>query len=175
MQVLLINRHHLGQYIKRLFHLGNVKSHSKPVKYNKTVNSQKDENEAQKLPNSLNIKNYVKLNKYYEDIYSGAIIPNDQETRKIFGNYHAQLTFDFNKIPEKTLIKIFSEQKDFRNIFDYVVQSITYAKLDYFKKVMKEIIEECKKKEETKRDFRNFVCNYTYVFLNEQINALLEY
>ena len=163
------------QEIKRLFHLGNVKSHSKPVKYNKTVNSQKDENEAQKLPNSLNINNYVKLNKYYEDIYSGAIIPNDQETRKIFGNYHAQLTFDFNKIPEKTLIKIFSEQKDFRNIFDYVVQSITYAKLDYFKKVMKEIIEECKKKEETKRDFRNFVCNYTYVFLNEQINALLEY
>ena len=163
------------QEIKQLFHLGNVKSHSKPVKYNKTANSQKDENEAQKLPNSLNITNYIKINKFYEDIYSGAVVPNDQEFRKIFGNNHVQLTFDFNKIPEKTLVKIFSNQKNYRMIFDSLAQSITYAKIDYFKKVMKEIVDECKKKDETKKDFRNFVCNHIYIFLNEQINALLEY
>ena len=163
------------QDIKNLFGLGNVKSHSKPVKYNKTSNSQKDENETQKLPNSLNLGNYVKTTKFLEDIYSGKIEPNDKEFRNAFGNNHANLNFDFNKIPEKTLVKIFSNQKEYRRIFDQICQSITYAKLDYFKKVMKLIIDECAKKEETKRDFRNFVCNYIYLFLNEQIKALLEY
>ena len=123
--------------IKNLFGLGNVKSHSKPVKYNKTSNSQKDENEAQKLLNSLNLGNYVKTNKFIEDIYSGQIEPNDKEYKNVYGNNHANLKFVFNKILEKTLVKIFSNQKDYRKIFDQICQSITYAKLDYFKKVMK--------------------------------------
>ena len=163
------------QDIKRLFGLGNVKSHSKPVKYNKTSNTQKDENETQKLPNSLNIVNYIKTNKFIENIYSGTIIPNDDEYKKVFGNNHANLVFDFNKIPENTLVQIFSNQKKFRKIFGFVVQTITYAKLDYFKKVFKLIIEECLKKEETKKEFRNFVSNYIHSFLNEQIYALLEF
>ena len=93
------------QDIKRLFGLGNVKSHSKPVKYNKTSNNQKDENEGQKLPNSLNVSSYIKTDKFIEDIYSGAIIPNDNEFKKIFGNNYANLNLDFNKIPENTLVK----------------------------------------------------------------------
>jgi len=44
---------------------------------------------------------------------------------------------------------------------------LTYAKLNYFKKVFKLVVEECLKKEETKKDFRNFVSNYVYLFLNE--------
>ena len=163
------------QDIKRLFGLGNVKSHSKPVKYNKTSNNQKDENEGQKLPNSLNVSSYIKTDKFIEDIYSGAIIPNDNEFKKIFGNNYANLNLDFNKIPENTLVKIFSNQKEYRKIIGPVVQSITYAKLDYFKKVMKLVVDECLKKEETKNEFRNFLSNHIYVFLNEQINALLEY
>ena len=45
--------------------------------------------------------------------------------------------------------------KDFRKTFELVCQSMTFAKLDYFKKVMDLSIKECMKKEETKRDFRN--------------------
>ena len=40
---------------------------------------------------------------------------------------------------------------------------------------MKLIIDECSKKKETKRDFKNFFINYIYLFLNEQIKSLLEY
>ena len=39
------------QDIKRLFNLGNITTHSKPVKYNKASKTEKDENEDQKLPN----------------------------------------------------------------------------------------------------------------------------
>ena len=163
------------QDIKALFDLGNVKSHSKPVKYNKTSNIQKDENEIQKLPNSLNITKYIKINKFLEDIYSGSIVPTDEEYRKILGNNHENLIFDFNKIPENTLVKIFTNQKDYRRIFDSICESIKYAKLDHFKKVFKLIVEECSKKEETKKDFRNIISTHIYSFLNEQIQALLEY
>ena len=163
------------QEIKNLFGLGEVTSHSKPVKYNKASATQKDENETQKLPNSLNINNYIKINKFIEDVYSGTIIPTDAEHKKYFGDGYTALTFDFNKIPEKTLVQIFSKQKDFRKTFELVCQSMTFAKLDYFKKVMDLSIKECKQKEETKREFRNCICNHIHLLLNEQIDALLEY
>ncbi len=163
------------QDIKRLFNLKNVTSYSKPVKYNKASNNQKDENEAQKLPNSFKIENYIKTNKFIEDIYSGSIIPNDTEYKKVFGNNYVNLTFDFNKIPEKTLIKIFTNQEEHRQIFDSICKSIQYSKIDYFKKIAKGIAEECSKKEEAKKKFRKLINNFISLLLNEQINALLEY
>ena len=36
-------------------------------------------------------------------------------------------------------------------------------------------MDECKKKEDTKRDFRDCLYSHSYFLLNEQINALLEY
>jgi hypothetical protein len=162
--------------IKRLFRLGNVRQYSKPVKYNKTIVDEKDENESQKLPNSLNISSYIKTNKFIEGIYSGEIVPIDKEYDKVMGiNVNATLNFDFNKIPEKTLVQIFTKKKDFKKIFIFVIQSITYAEFDYFKKVMKSTIEKCLNDEKTKKEFRNIVCDNISFFLNEQINYLLEY
>ena len=165
------------QDIKRLFELGNVKSHNKPVKYNKATTTQKDdENEVHKLPNSFNINNYIKIDKFLEDIYSGAIIPTDIEYKKYFGDSVKYLSSDFNKIPEKTLVQIFTKLDDF-TIYkgDLIDFSISHAKLDYFKQVMKSVIQECLKNEETIKDFREFVFNNISSFLNEQINFLLEY
>jgi hypothetical protein len=123
----------------------------------------------------MNINNYIKTNKFIEDIYSNDIIPNDENYKKIFGNEYVNLKFDFNKIPEKILVKMFTNNKDYRRTFNFVAQSITYAKLDYFKKVIKLIVEECSKNEETKTTFRNFICDKIYFLLDEQINVLLEY
>ena len=163
------------QDIKSLFNLGNVKSHSKPVKYNKTSNDSNQKDDSQRLPNSLNINNYIKINKFIEDIYSNNIIPNDENYKKIFGNEYVNLKFDFNKIPEQILVKMFTNNKEYRRTFNYVGQSITYAKLDYFKKVIKLIVEECSKNEESKKTFRNLICDRIYFLLDEQIKALLEY
>ena len=160
------------QDIKSLFNLGNVKSHSKPVKYNKTSNDVNQKDDSQRLPNSLNINNYIKINKFIEDIYSNNIIPSDENYKKIFGNEYVNLKFDFNKIPEKILVKMFTNNKEYRRTFNYAAQSITYAKLDYFKKVIKLIVEECSKNEEIKTTFRNFICDKIYFLLDEQINAI---
>ena len=169
------NKSEIIQDIKRLFNLGEAKSHSKPVKYSKISNEQKDENDSEKLPNSFNINEYVKTNKFIEDIYNGIIIPNDDEYKKIFGNNYSNLILDFNKLPENTLIYIFSNIKNCRRIFDSVSRSITFAKFNYFKKVVKLIIQECVKKDEKKNEFRNYICNNVHLLLNEQINFLLEY
>ena len=170
------NKNEIIQDIKNLFCLENPKSYSKPIKYSKTSKDQKDENETQqKLPNSLNLDEYIKVNKFIEDIYSGRTIPNDQTIQKTLGNNYCNLRLDFNKLPEKTLIQIFSNQKDYKRILNIICQSIIFTKLDYFKKIIRLIVEECLKKEEKKRDFRNFVNNYSHIFLDEQIDALLEY
>ena len=163
------------QDIKNLFDLGEVTPHSKPVKYNKTSTNQKDENKAQKLPNSLNINQYIKINKFIEDVYSGAIVPTDEEYNKYFGNGKATLTFDFNKIPEKTLVQIFSKRDDFREVSGFINESMPSAKLDYFKKVIDLSVKECIKKEETKKKFELFFRCSNNLLLNEQIDVLLEY
>ena len=163
--------------IKSLFQLENPKLHSKPVKYNKVSKNEKEENESQKLPNSLNLNKYLKANKFIEDVYSGAIIPNNTEFTKIYGygSEDDKCIMDFNKIPEKTLVKIFNNEKDFTKINAFIWRSIPYAKLDYFKKVMKLTVDQCSKEEKTKESFRNNINNNLYFLLNEQINCLLEY
>ena len=166
------------QDIKRLFNLGNAKTHSKPVKYNKVSKSEKEENEeneAQKLPNSLNLTKYTKTNKFIENIYSGSIVPNDNEFKKLFGYNYVNLNLDFNKIPEKTIVEVFTNQKNFGKMNEQIWKCITYAKLGYFKKVIKCIVDECAKKEETKSNLRNNISNNLHLLLNEQINALLEH
>ena len=121
--------------IKSLFKLENPKLHSKPVKYNKVSKNEKEENESQKLPNSLNLNKYLKANKFIEDVYSGAIIPNNTEFTKVYGHGSDddKCIMDFNKIPEKTLVEIFNNEKDFTKINAFIWRSIPYAKLDYFK------------------------------------------
>ena len=56
-----------------------------------------------------------------------------------------------------------------------ITYSIAHAKLDYFKQVMKSVIQECLKNEETIKQFREFVLDNVTHFLNEQIYVLLEY
>ena len=169
------NKTEIIQDIKSLFHLGDAKSHSKPVKYNKTSNAQKDENEEQKLPNSFKIEDYIKTNKFIEDIYSGSILPDNDEYIEIFGNNKCDLKFDFEKIPEKTLVTIFTNLKNYKKVIDSICQSMTLAKIDYFKKIIKLIAKECDKNEETKKQFNVFIVNYIDSFFNEHIYALLEY
>ena len=163
------------QDIKMLFRLGNVKPHSKPVKYNKTTNNQKDENDINKLPSTLNLDEYIKINKFIQDIYDNKINPTEQEYKKIFGNNYNNFDLDFNKIPEKTLVKIFSNLKDYRYIINIVSRSMLYANLDFFKHVIKSTLDECANNEEKKRDFRNHIFKNAHFLLNEQIEALLEY
>ena len=163
------------QNIKSLFRLGNVKSHNKPVKYNKSSRSPKEENDTQKLPSTFNLDEYVKINKFIQDIYDNKIIPNDIEYKKLFGDNYNNFNLDFNKIPEKTLVKILSNPKDYKKIKDAFSNSIIFANLDYFKKVCKLAYEECSKNEEKKKDFRNNLSNNVHLLLNEQIEALLNY
>ena len=81
-------KHEIIQDIKKLFNLGNVKTHNKPVKYNKPSSNQKDENESQKLPNSLNINTYIQINKFIEGIYSGEINPTDENNLSRNNNFN---------------------------------------------------------------------------------------
>ena len=127
-------KHSIVQDIKSLFNLGYPKSHSKPVKYNNARKKLKDD--YQKYPNSLNINHYIKTNRFIEDIYSSKIDPNDVEYRHNIYCDFEDLVFDFNRMPEKTLVKIFTQKKDYSKIFNYICQSITYSKLDYFEKVI---------------------------------------
>ena len=117
----------------------------------------------------------LSTNKFIEDIYKNEIIPNDDCYKKVFGNDYVILDLEFDKIPEKTLVEIFTNEKEYRKIFDSVGQSIAFARLDYFKKVIKLAVDKCSKNEESKKSFRNFISDKTYFLLNEQINALLEY
>jgi len=79
------------QEIKDLFRIGKVQIYSKPVKYNKTTEAEKEENESQKLPHELKLEKYIFTDKFVEGIYNGKIIPNNNEYKKKFGNnyiYH---------------------------------------------------------------------------------------
>ena len=98
--------------IKDLFNLGNVKNYSKPVKYNKIT---KDENEIEekKIPNKLNLEEYVKIYQLVEDIYNGKIIPNNENINKILGNYKMKYKLNINKIPLDTLVKMILDAKNF--------------------------------------------------------------
>ena len=73
------------------------------IKDIKLIEKEKELNEAIKIVSEFVVKacDFYNNNKFIEDIYSGSIIPNDTEYKKVFGNNYVNLTFDFNKIPEK--------------------------------------------------------------------------
>ena len=169
------NKNEIIQDIKKLFNLENAQIYNKPIKYNETLNN--DEKE-EKLPNTLILSNYNKIDKLIDDIYTNKIDPNDEEYVKFFGKEDYRqynLIFNFNKIPEKILVKIFLDYKHYNRIYGSVIKSITYAKLDYFKKILKSVVDECLKDKNKKNDFRHIITNNIQIFLNEQIIALLEY
>ena len=101
--------------IKDLFNLGNAKNYSKPVKYNKIT---KDENEIEekKIPNKLNLEEYVKVYQIVDDIYNGKIIPNNDNLDEILGDNNLKYKLDFNKIPIDTLVKMFFDAENFNKI-----------------------------------------------------------
>ena len=134
------NKEEIIQEIKSLFNIKNAKIYSKPVKYNKTTDSDKEENEAQKLPHELIIENYILTDKFIQDIYKGKIIPDNKEFKKYFSGTLV-LNLDFNKIPENTLVKIFTTEKEFEKINDSIGPSFKLAKLPYFQNVLTEQIE----------------------------------
>ena len=72
--------------IKDLFRIGRVPNYTKPVKYNKTADMEKEEeNEGEKLPHELKLENYVITDKFIENIYQGKIIPDNNVYKKHFG------------------------------------------------------------------------------------------
>jgi len=79
------NKEDIIEEIKDLFHIEKVRNYSKPVKYNKTADMEKEENETQKLPHELKLEEYIYTDKFMEDIYKGGLIPDDNEYKKIFG------------------------------------------------------------------------------------------
>ena len=95
--------------IKDLFNLGNVKTYSKPIKYNKMA---KDENEIEenKIPNKFNLEEHFKVYQLIDDIYMGKIIPNSQNVEKILGNSYLDYKFDFNKIPVNSLVEMIQNE-----------------------------------------------------------------
>ena len=76
------NKNEIIQDIKKLFNLENAQIYNKPIKYNETLNN--DEKE-EKLPNTLILSNYNKIDKLIDDIYTNKIDPNDEEYVKFFG------------------------------------------------------------------------------------------
>ena len=161
------------QEIKDLFHIEKVKNYSKPVKYNKTADMEKEENETEKLPHELNLEKYVHTDKFIEDIYKGALVPDDNEYKKIYGNDIIELNLDFNKIPKDTLIKILTMDKEFSKIRYSISPSFKIAKFSYFKEVVKSSSEESLKDEKRKEFFQNFFNNNEERLLTEQIEFLL--
>ena len=163
--------------IKELFSLGNAKTYNKPYKYTLKSEEKKidDVEESEKYPSSLNLSDYIKTNKFIEDIYTDKIDPNDNEYKNIFKKNKCDLFFDFNKIPIKTLVKILVYNKDYENIAVSVIKSISYSKIDHFKNVFKQVVNEVSKYEKLKQDLTDFIYPYLNIFLNEQIKILLEY
>ena len=163
--------------IKELFSLGNAKTYNKPYKYTLKSEEKKidDVEESEKYPSSLNLSDYIKTNKFIEDIYTDKIDPNDNEYKNIFKKNKCDLFFDFNKIPVKTLVKILVYNKDYENIAVSVIKSISYSKIDHFKNVFKQVVNEVSKDEKLKQDLKDFIYPYLNIFLNEQIKVLLEY
>ena len=98
--------------IKDLFRIGRVPNYTKPVKYNKTADMEKEEeNEGEKLPHELKLEKYIITDKFIENIYQGKIIPDNNVYKKHFGNSTVELNLDFNKVSKDTLVKIFTNEK----------------------------------------------------------------
>ena len=161
------------QAIKNTFDIDNVTNYEKPVKYNKTTNAEKEENESQKLPHELKLENYIWTDQFVEDIYKAKIIPDNNEYKKKFNNTNITLQIDFNKVPKDTLVKIFTTEKDFTKIMQSLIPSFKTAKFSFFKEVIKSAAEESLKDEKKKVYFENLFSTYESSFLTEQIEYIL--
>ena len=157
--------------IKDLFKIGNVKNYSKPVKYNKIA---KDENEIEekKIPNKLNLEEYVKVYQLVEDIYNGKIIPNDENINKILGNNNLKCKLDFNKIPIDTLVKMFLNSENFNKIdFDGEMP----INKDIVEKLIKILDEECRKNNKNEKRVKESIGAFCEKGLIEDIESVLKY
>ena len=167
------NKEEIIQKIKDLFHIEEVKYYSKPEKYNKTADIEKEENEAPELPHELKLEDYIYTNIFIEDIYKGGLIPDDNEYKKIFGKDMIFFNLDFNKIPKDTLVKIFTTDKEFSKIIDSLSPSFKTAKFSYFQEVIKSSAEESLKDEKKKEYFQNYFNNNESNLLTEQLEFLI--
>ena len=167
------NKEDIIEEIKDLFHIEKVRNYSKPVKYNKTADMEKEENETQKLPHELKLEEYIYTDKFMEDIYKGGLIPDDNEYKKLFGNDVIYLNLDFNKVPKDTLVKIFTTPKEFSKIIYSLTSSFKTAKFSNFQEVIKSSSEESLKDEKKKEYFQNFFNNNESSLLTEQIEFLI--
>ena len=61
------------------------------------------------------------------------------------------IQLDFNKISENILFKFLTKQYKYDLLYLGVIYSIPYAEINYFKKIIKLIIEECNKEEKKKK------------------------
>ncbi len=116
-------------------------------------------NDEQNLPNELKLENYIKIDKFIEDIYTGKIIPNDSKINKNFKNtfdYDIKYNLDFNKIPKDTLLQIFINYPNFKRISVSILSSFKIAKLEYFKDVLNSLIVLIKADKEKKKNFDDF-------------------
>ena len=98
-----------------------------------------------------------KINKVIHNIYLDKINEKDIEELDNYAvdedndddNFIIQL--DFNKMPENILVKILTKQYKYDLLCLGVIYSIPYAEINYFKKIIKLIIEECNKEEKKKK------------------------
>ena len=157
--------------IKDLFNLGNVKNYSKPVKYNKIT---KDENEIEekKIPNKLNLEEYVKVYQFVDDIYNGKIIPNDENINKILGNNDLKYKLNINKIPLDTLVKMILDAKNFDKII--IDENIPINK-DILEKLIKVLDEECRKDNKNEKNVGECIGVLCEKGLIENIETVLKY
>ena len=161
--------------IKDLFHIEKVQNYSKPVKYNKTADMEKEENESQKLPHELKLEKYIYTDKFIEDIYKGGLVPNNNEYKKIFGNSTIYLNLDFNKVPKDTLVKILTIEKDFDKIISSITPSFKTAKFPFFQEVIKSAAEESLKDQKKKEYFQKYFNSNEHNLLTEQLEYLITF
>ena len=170
------NKSEIIENIKSLFNLKEGESYSKPYKYQKNKNENNEENkESEKYPNSLDVSEYNALNKFIQDIYDNKIDPNEDNYNKIFDGNKYFFIIDFNKIPPEILIKILTNSYKYSSIKKPFLFSILFSKIDYFKKIIKLVVDKCKDSGEYKENFITFIKNNKNFLLNEQIEELAEY
>ena len=158
--------------IKDLFNIGNAKNYSKPVKYSK-ITKEESENEEKKITHKLNYEEYVKVYRLIDDIYSGKIIPTDDNIKNILGGNYFQDELDFNKIPIDTLIKIALKKEEFNNI---KIDGRLPINSEHFEKLIKLLNDECIKDQKNIDKIKFFIKDEFHDNLsNGLIETILKY